>query len=109
MVPILAYKMQESSMGSLHPNAIRKLSRIADSIRADRTLRLDSSLAIKSGTRLVRQWQSQTHVVHVEEQGYEYKGSRYNSLSEIARLSQAECKGRLSASSIGSATFAPRR
>ena len=34
----------------------------------------------------MRQWQSKMHVVHVEEQGYEYDGSRYDSLSQIARL-----------------------
>ena len=41
---------------------------------------------IKPGTRLVRQWKEQVHVVEVETEGYEYKGTRYESLSEIARL-----------------------
>jgi hypothetical protein len=38
------------------------------------------------GTRLIRQWQDRTHLVTVEQNGYEYLGSRYQSLSEIARL-----------------------
>jgi hypothetical protein len=34
----------------------------------------------------VRQWKDQVHVVEVEPEGYQYKGARYDSLSEIARL-----------------------
>ena len=41
---------------------------------------------IKPGTRLVRQWKEQVHVVEVEAEGYEYRGARYENLSEIARL-----------------------
>ena len=41
---------------------------------------------IKPGTRLVRQWKQQVHVVEAEEGGYAYRGSRYENLSEIARL-----------------------
>jgi len=86
MVRILAYRLQELSLGSLSPGVIRKLSRTVDDIKAHRDVRMVSSPSIKPGTRLVRQWQSETHVVHVEAQGYEYKGTRYGSLSEIARV-----------------------
>jgi hypothetical protein len=41
---------------------------------------------LKPGTRLVRQWRDQVHLVNVEADGYEYQGARYQSLSEIARL-----------------------
>jgi len=34
----------------------------------------------------VRQWKEQVHVVEVETEGYEYRGARYENLSEIARL-----------------------
>jgi hypothetical protein len=54
--------------------------------RTSSSTRILSSASIKPGTRLVRQWQDKVHIVHVEETGYEYKGSRYESLSEIARL-----------------------
>ena len=42
--------------------------------------------AMKPGTRLVRQWRNEVHLVNVEANGYEYRGIRYQSLSEIARL-----------------------
>jgi hypothetical protein len=47
---------------------------------------LSTAAAFKPGTRLIRQWQDQTHVVTVKESGYEYQGSLYQSLSVIARL-----------------------
>ena len=42
--------------------------------------------SIKPGTRLVREWGNKVHVVEVDERGYIYAGSRYESLSQIARL-----------------------
>ena len=41
---------------------------------------------MKPGTRLVREWKQQVHTVEVDTEGYQYKGTRYDSLSEIARL-----------------------
>lgn len=86
MVPILGYRLQELSLRSLTPSAIRKLSQTAESIKAHRIVGTGSSPRLRPGTRLIRRWQSETHVIHVEEQGYEYKGHRYDSLSKIARL-----------------------
>ena len=48
--------------------------------------RVSQRPAIKPGTRLIRQWKDQVHIVNVEEGNYEYRGARYESLSEIARL-----------------------
>jgi len=39
---------------------------------------------LKSGTSLVRQWRGHTHTVVVREDGFEYDGQRYRSLSVIA-------------------------
>jgi hypothetical protein len=36
--------------------------------------------------QLIRQRDGQTHQVSVTEEGFEYKGERYKSLSEVARL-----------------------
>jgi len=47
-----------------------------------RKLRLDH---LKSGVRLVREWNRETHHVMVLDGGFEYRGSRYVSLSKIAR------------------------
>jgi hypothetical protein len=55
-------------------------------VEKDPAAEISAAPAIKPGTRLIRQWQDKTHVVTVKEQGYEYQGSLYQSLSEIARL-----------------------
>jgi hypothetical protein len=50
------------------------------------TARRADPLWIKPGTRLIRQWEGQTHHVAVCEDGFEYNEERYRSLSVIARL-----------------------
>jgi Protein of unknown function (DUF2924) len=40
---------------------------------------------LKCGTRLIRQWRGEPHEVTSTESGFEYRGTIYRSLSEIAR------------------------
>ena len=40
---------------------------------------------MKVGTRLVREWNGQTHTVLVHADGVEWRGKRYRSLSIVAR------------------------
>ncbi len=40
--------------------------------------------AYSPGTRLIREWQGQTHEVTVMEAGYSYQGQHYRSLSSVA-------------------------
>ena len=42
------------------------------------------TLSYSPGTRLVREWQGETHEVTILESGYMYQGRRYRSLSGIA-------------------------
>ncbi len=86
MVRILGYRLQELAYGSLSDRSLGRLRELARRIETDSDSMVHSAPTIKPGTRLVRQWRSETHVVHVEEQGYQYKDTRYESLSEIARL-----------------------
>ena len=41
--------------------------------------------AVKAGTRLVREWNGETHTVLVHADGVEWRGQRYRSLSVVAR------------------------
>jgi Protein of unknown function (DUF2924) len=50
-----------------------------------RIIHKTSAPKIAPGTRFIREWQNQVHLVNVEAKGYEYRGVRYRSLSEIAR------------------------
>jgi hypothetical protein len=40
---------------------------------------------MQPGTQLLREWQGQTQRVTVKEEGFEYNGTTYRSLSAIAR------------------------
>ena len=40
---------------------------------------------LKPGARLVREWRGRTHTVTVAEDGFEYAGTRYPSLTKIAK------------------------
>jgi len=44
----------------------------------------DPGGVLKTGATLVRQWRGQTHTVLVREDGFEYDGQRYRSLTVIA-------------------------
>jgi hypothetical protein len=54
----------------------------------------DSGGMLKTGATLVRQWRGHTHTVLVGEEGFEYEGQRYRSLSVIAeRITGAHWSG----------------
>lgn len=42
-------------------------------------------VTLKSGTRLLREWQGTTHEVRVLDAGFDYAGQTYKSLSAVAR------------------------
>ena len=49
---------------------------------------------LKTGATLVRQWRGHTHIVLVHEDGFEYQGQRYRSLTLIAeRITGAHWSG----------------
>jgi hypothetical protein len=87
MVRVLAHRLQEQEFGGLAESSSRRLRQLAAAFAANPTTAIVSSRpTIKPGTRLVRQWKEKVHVVEARINGYEYKGTRYESLSEIARL-----------------------
>ena len=85
MIPILAYRLQEQTFGSLSTANLGRLRQLARSFETNSHCTVSSIPSVKPGTRLVRQWGDQVHLVNVEANGYEYRGARYQSLSEIAR------------------------
>lgn len=78
--------MQEEAYGGLSAACGRRLRELSRAFEANPDANLSHRLPINPGTRLVRQWKQQVHVVNVEERGYAYRGVLYESLSEIARL-----------------------
>jgi hypothetical protein len=86
LLRFLAYKIQEQAYGGLSPGTRKRLRALARKFEASPNARLSVAPRIKPGTRLIRDWRGQSHRVTVLENGYEYTGKRYSSLSQIARL-----------------------
>lgn len=86
MIPILAYRLQEQAFGSLSGGARGRLRHLSRAFERSSESAILFAPHTRPGTRLLRQWRDQVHLVNVEANGYEYQGARYRSLSEIARL-----------------------
>ncbi len=86
MIPILAYRIQERTFGSLSARAQQRLLNLSRAFEKGSDSAAVCAPRIRPGTRLVRQWGDRVHLVDVETNGYEYQGTRYQSLSKIARL-----------------------
>jgi hypothetical protein len=84
----LAYRIQELAYGGLKPATVARLEALAEQYAsgdpAARKRRRGSDRPI-AGTRLIREWQGVEHCVTVRDEGYEYQGRPYQSLSAIAR------------------------
>jgi hypothetical protein len=83
----LAYRIQELAYGGLKPETLRRLEQLGEQLDggniAVRKVRgRDQPIA---GTRLLRAYQGVEHTVTVLQDGYEWQGRPYKSLSAIAR------------------------
>jgi hypothetical protein len=85
MIREIAYKMQERAHGGLAPTIKRRLRTLAVEFEANGANSLVPTPLLKPGTRLLREWQGRKYTVIVLEDGFEYEGERYLSLTQIAR------------------------
>ncbi len=84
LVRALAYRMQERALGGLDFVTRRRLTRAAEDLAAGRPPATRAP-KIKPGTRLLREWKGVVHEVIVLEEGVEYRGEAWPSLSAVAR------------------------
>jgi hypothetical protein len=77
--------MQELAGGGLHQEPRRQLHRIAQQFKETGTATIRARPELKPGTRLMREWQGRTYDVLVLDDGLSWQGTRYRSLSAIAR------------------------
>jgi hypothetical protein len=80
----LAYRLQAIEQGGIGKATRRKLQTIAKALRTTGRVGATPSLSLKPGARLVREWRGRTHTVTVTEDGFEYAGTSYVSLTRIA-------------------------
>ena len=81
----IGYRLQEIQHGGLGKATRRKLKTLAKMFRTTGRVAPDPGLSLKPGARLVREWHGRTHTVTVTEDGFEYAGVSYPSLTKVAR------------------------
>ncbi len=82
----IAYRIQEKAFGGLSAASKRKLKDHATQIEITGRVRPLSRPVVRSGARLVREWNGRTYTVTVIEDGFEYGGKTYRSLTKVARV-----------------------
>ena len=93
MIRALANELQECAHGGPSAALRRRLQTMAREL-ARGTSSFDPGIVPKTGTTLVRQWRGHTHAVLVREDGFEYEGQHYRSLTVIAeRITGAHWSG----------------
>ena len=85
LVRAIGYRRQEIEHGGLGNATRRKLQTIAKALRSTGRVGPTPSLSLKPGARLVREWHGRTHTVTVTDDGFEYAGESYASLTKIAK------------------------
>jgi hypothetical protein len=83
LVRAVAYRMQEVASGGPRLELQRQLRQIALELQQTGRIRIVQQL--KPGTRLMREWRGRSHEVLVLDNGFSWQGTRYRSLSAIAR------------------------
>ena len=83
MIRTLAYQLQERTHGGGSRTLRRRLQSLVRVFEKGGAS-FDPGIVLKTGTTLVRQWRGDTHTVLVCDDGFEYQGQRFRSLSVIA-------------------------
>jgi hypothetical protein len=81
----VAWKLQEQAQGGLSASSVRRLSELATTLSEGGDLVRSRAARLRHGAKLVREWQGETISVLVLEDGFEWRGQRWRSLSHIAR------------------------
>jgi len=80
----IAWKLQSRVFGDVPSHIKRELERAADRLRRGEELASSTRPSLHPGSRLVRQWQGRVHRVLVLDDGYDYDGRRFSSLTQVA-------------------------
>jgi hypothetical protein len=93
LIKRLAHRIQELAHGGLSEATRRRMDEILDDagydengvFKKDKRIFRKSPTAPVAGTRLIREWNGESHEVTALRVGFEYQGRQYKSLSAIAR------------------------
>jgi hypothetical protein len=82
----VAYRIQENALGGLKPATRRLLEGVAEDARVRRPTKVVLTRKVGPNTILIREWGGTRHEVRVVENGVMFRGKRYRSLSQVARM-----------------------
>jgi hypothetical protein len=81
----VGWKIQEQAHGGLRGASKRALVELAKTLERDGDVSRSRVTRLKPGAKLIREWHGKSHTVIVREEGFEWRGKRWRSLSVIAR------------------------
>lgn len=81
----IAYRLQEKMYGGLKLATLKRLKRLAAELRDGSSITPAPAASLRPGVRLLREWNGETQIVEVLPDGFAWRGTRYRSLSAIAR------------------------
>lgn len=80
----IAFEVQSKTYGGLDQQTRRILKQYEQSHISNKAIRIKANPLVQ-GSRILREWKGVTHLVIVTDQGYEWQGKTYRSLSAIAK------------------------
>lgn len=81
----ITWMEQADKHGGLKRSSVRQLKTLTQQLRMGVDLTPEHVLTVKTGTRLIREYQGEKHEVIVVEKGFRYRDQSFGSLSAIAR------------------------
>jgi hypothetical protein len=85
LVRTVAYRMQELAYRGLSKATQRKLVTLTKELATNGNIVSEPNPRTRPGARRVREWRGRTYTVVVTEEGFDYAGKSYSSLSKIAQ------------------------
>lgn len=80
----IACRLQERVHGGLTPAVKKQIARLQKELAKSNGAGTLPDIALKPGTRLVRTWKGRSYHALVGDDGFEYDGRQFRSLSQIA-------------------------
>ena len=81
----VAWKIQAQAYGGLGAATKRRLAELAKTLERNGDVTRNRITRLKPGAKLIREWRGETHTVSIIEDGFEWNGRPWRSLSAIAR------------------------
>ena len=91
MVRAIAYRMQEIAQGGLSKVTQRRLMTLANQLETDGRIAPLPGPRTKSGSRLIREWHGRIQTVTTIDEGFEFPGRTYRSLTQISNSHFRDC------------------